>query len=101
MPSASFFDMIDAEIKGIDSTVAVASRSAYRRLSAGAISAASIMVTVWFPKMIRDGKELAGYLNIALTLFVVTTVGAVVLLAAARWVGVLTGKVPVRGERHP
>ena len=28
IPSASFFDMIDAEIKGIDSTVAVASRRA-------------------------------------------------------------------------
>ena len=28
MPSASFFDMIDEEISGIDSTVAVTSRSA-------------------------------------------------------------------------
>jgi len=28
IPSASFFDMIDDEISGIDSTVAVASRSA-------------------------------------------------------------------------
>ena len=28
IPSASFFDMIDADIKGMDSTVAVASRRA-------------------------------------------------------------------------
>ncbi len=36
MPSASFFDMIDDAIIGSDSTVAVTSRSAYSRLSAGA-----------------------------------------------------------------
>ena len=39
MPSASFFDMIDDAISGSDSTVAVTSRSAYSRLSAGAIRA--------------------------------------------------------------
>lgn len=48
-------------------------------------SAAAIMVTVRFPAMIRDGRVLAGSLNIALTLFVVTTVGVVVLWALARW----------------
>jgi carbon starvation protein len=48
-------------------------------------SAAAIMVTVRFPAMIRDGRVLAGSLNIALTLFVVTTVGIVVLWALARW----------------
>ena len=37
-PSASFFDMMLAEISGMLSTVAVASRRAYRRRSAGAIS---------------------------------------------------------------
>ena len=35
-PAASFFDRIDAMISGIDSTVPVASRIAYRRRSAGA-----------------------------------------------------------------
>ena len=35
MPSASFFDMIEDEISGIDSTVAVTSRSAYSLRSAG------------------------------------------------------------------
>ena len=38
-PSASFFDMMEDAISGIDSTVAVASRSAYSLPSAGAISA--------------------------------------------------------------
>ena len=38
-PAASFLERIDATISGIDSTVAVASRSAYRRRSAGASSA--------------------------------------------------------------
>gem|GEM_PF-3303767 len=41
IPSASFFDMIDDAISGSDSTVAVTSRSAYSRLSAGA------MLFVW------------------------------------------------------
>ena len=35
MPSASFFDMMEDEISGIDSTVAVTSRSAYSLRSAG------------------------------------------------------------------
>ena len=38
-PSASFLDRIEATISGIDSTVPVASRTAYRRRSAGARSA--------------------------------------------------------------
>ena len=42
-PSASFFDMMLAEIRGIDSTVAVTSRSAYSLRSAGAISAVGPM----------------------------------------------------------
>ena len=37
-PAANFFDRIDAVINGIDSTVAVTSRIAYRRPSAGARS---------------------------------------------------------------
>ena len=37
IPSASFFDMIEAAMRGIDSTVAVRSRSAYSLRSAGAM----------------------------------------------------------------
>ena len=36
-PSASFFDMIEATIRGRDGTVAVTSRRAYRHRSAGAM----------------------------------------------------------------
>ena len=43
-PAASFFDRIEATISGIDSTVAVASRSAYSRLSAGASPAVWPMI---------------------------------------------------------
>ncbi|MCS7271287.1 MAG: carbon starvation protein A, partial [Gemmataceae bacterium] len=52
-------------------------------------SAAALMITVRFPAMIRDGRAVAGYLNIILTVFVVTTVGWVVVWALARWLAVL------------
>ena len=45
MPSATFFDMIELAISGIDSTVAVMSRSAYSRRSAGAISSPAAAMT--------------------------------------------------------
>jgi carbon starvation protein len=61
-------------------------------------SAAAIMVTVRFPQMIEQGRALAGVLNIVLTVFVVTTVGTAVLMAIARWVGVLTGQIPIRSD---
>ena len=67
-------------------------------VTATTVSAGAIMVGVRFPQMIRDGKELAGALNIALTVFVMATVGAVLLWAAARWVGVLTGRIPTRPD---
>ena len=70
------------------------------------------LVTVRFPEMIRKGDALVeagqtaagnklivtGLLNIGLTVFVMCTVGAVVLWAAARWVGVASGMVPRRTE---
>lgn len=56
------------------------------------------LVTVRFPGMIQQGKATAGYLNIALTLFVMCTVGAVLLWAIARWIGVLGGMIPTRKE---
>jgi carbon starvation protein len=52
-------------------------------------SAAALMVTVRFPAMIREGRAVAGYLNIALTLFVMTTVGLLVLWALASWLAAL------------
>jgi len=43
-PAAIFFDKIDAVMSGIDSTVPVTSRIAYRRRSAGARSAVCPMI---------------------------------------------------------
>ncbi len=45
VPSAIFFDMIELTTSGIDSTVAVMSRNAYRRRSAGTISALAAVIT--------------------------------------------------------
>ena len=44
-PSAIFFDMIDEAMSGIDWTVDVMSRRAYKRLSAGARSAPAAAMT--------------------------------------------------------
>jgi carbon starvation protein len=68
------------------------------------------LVMFQFPAMIEQGREmiaagsekagqarvLTGYLNIALALFVMCTVGAVVLWAVARWIGVAAGMIPRR-----
>jgi carbon starvation protein len=40
-------------------------------------------------------------LNIALTVFVMTSVATLLLIAVARWIAVLSGKVPVRKETPP
>ena len=73
------------------------------------LTAATQLATVRFPLMIEQGRKmleggnpagsrvvLTGYLSIAMTVFVVASVGSLVLWSAARWVGVLTGRVPVR-----
>jgi carbon starvation protein len=65
------------------------------------MTAGTLLVTQRFPAMIQAGKTTAGYLNMGLTLFVMTTVGAVVLWAAARWVAVLGGMVPTRKDDPP
>ena len=62
------------------------------------MTAGTILVSDTFPKMIQSGNETAGYLNIGLTLFVMTSVLAVVLWSVVRWVAVLGGKVPVRTD---
>jgi carbon starvation protein len=59
------------------------------------------LMTGQFPAMIEQGKKLTGYLNIALTLFVMCTVGAVLFWSAARWVAVLGGLTPTRRDDGP
>ncbi|MFO0850270.1 MAG: carbon starvation CstA family protein [Gemmataceae bacterium] len=60
------------------------------------LTAGTILLTQRFPAMISAGKKTTGYLNIGLTLFVMCTVGAVVVLSAARWVAVLGGLTPAK-----
>jgi carbon starvation protein len=60
------------------------------------MTAAAEMVAFQFPAMIARGRVFTGWLNIGLTLFVVITVTTLLLLAAARWVAVLGGMIPVR-----
>lgn len=76
------------------------------------LSAGRILVTTRFPGMITKGNALiaegsvaagqkmvfTGYMNIALTLFVMSTVGAVLLWCVARWVAVFSGRVPVQRQ---
>jgi carbon starvation protein len=70
-------------------------------VSATTMTAAAEMVGVQFPAMIGRGLVVTGILNIALTLFVVVCVGALLLIAVSRWVLVLRGLVPVRPESEP
>jgi carbon starvation protein len=58
------------------------------------MSAGFIMVNYQFPEMIEKGNKLQGYLNIALTVFVMASVGALLLMAVSRWIAVLAGRAP-------
>jgi carbon starvation protein len=42
--------------------------------------------------------SVTGYLNVGLTIFVMTSVATLLLIAVSRWVGVITGMIPVRME---
>ncbi len=75
------------------------------------LSAGAILITERFPMMIDRGNKLieagktdagnklvwTGYLSSGLTLFVIGSVGALVLWAVARWIGVMLKLVPTRG----
>jgi hypothetical protein len=56
------------------------------------------MVFRQFPAMIRAGNAVTGYLNIVLAAFVVISVATLLLIAAARWVGVAMGAIAVRND---
>jgi hypothetical protein len=58
-------------------------------VTATTMTAGTEMVAYQFPALIRAGKEATGYLNIALTVFVMASVGSLLLLAVARWLTVL------------
>jgi carbon starvation protein len=60
------------------------------------LTAGAQMVGIQFPELIRAGQQWKGVINIVLTVFVVACVGALLLLAASRWIAVLLRWVPVR-----
>jgi hypothetical protein len=42
--------------------------------------------------MVRQGQTFRGYLNIGLTVFVITCVFVILVIAIQRWVAVLSGR---------
>jgi carbon starvation protein len=57
---------------------------------------AGVQMVGRFQQLIAAGQTLKGLLNLVLTLFVMSTIGLVLLLAVCRWLAVLTGLAPVR-----
>jgi carbon starvation protein len=69
------------------------------------LTAGSQLVTGQFPALVQAGAAagdhyliLKGTLSIAMTLFVIACVAALLLMAVSRWLAVLSGAVPVRAE---
>lgn len=52
-------------------------------------------ITGKFWVMVKSGSTVRGYLNISLTLFVMTCVGVILVIAIKRWLAVLSGRVAV------
>ncbi len=67
-------------------------------VTATTMTAGTYMVGVRFVAMIRNGQVLKGALNIALTVFVMACVGALLLLAVSRWLLVARGVVATRPD---
>ena len=79
-------------------------------VSSTTLSAGAILISERFPMMIDRGNKLieagkadagnkliwTGYFSSALTIFVLASVGSLVLWAIARWVGVLLKLIPTR-----
>jgi carbon starvation protein len=70
-------------------------------VTATTMTAGVEMCSRTFPGMIRQGQVWTGVLNLAMTIFVMTCVGTLLLMAVARWLAVLRGLVPVRPELPP
>ena len=75
------------------------------------LTAGTMMVSRQFPAMIQAGTrmiqagepggwslQLKGWMSLVLALIVMVSVALVLLLALARWLGIWTGKIPVRTE---
>jgi carbon starvation protein len=70
-------------------------------VSATTLTAGAEMVGGRFPAMISGGQVLKGVLNLALTLFVMACVAALLLMAVSRWFLVARGLIPTRREDRP
>ncbi len=70
-------------------------------VTATTLTAGTHLLMVRFPQEIAEGKVLSGRLSFALTAFVMLSTMTVVTWAAARWVGVVFGFLPVRRDRSP
>ena len=67
-------------------------------VTATTMSAAAVMVTRQFPARIQSGQVLTGTLSLIMTIFVVTCVMTLLLMAVSRWLAVLRGVIPVRED---
>jgi carbon starvation protein len=59
---------------------------------------AGVQMAQQFTTDIRKGRALSGGLNLSLTLFVMVSVGLILVMAASRWYAVLTGMIKTRPE---
>jgi carbon starvation protein len=57
-------------------------------VTATTMTAGYQMIRYQFPDLIKSGKEATGYLSIALTIFVMASVGSLLVMAVSRWLAV-------------
>src|SRR5439155_9335024 len=62
-------------------------------VTATTMTAAVEMVGTRFPTMIKQGQQVAGMMSLVMTVFVVSCVATLLLMAVARWIGVLHGAI--------
>jgi carbon starvation protein len=67
-------------------------------VTATTMTAGAEMIGIQFPALIQAGQVWKGAVNIALTVFVIVSVGLLLLMAASRWIAVLGGMVPVKAR---
>jgi carbon starvation protein len=67
-------------------------------VTATTLTAGKIMLGQFLEMMDRPGQKGTGLLNFGLTLFVIASVGTLLLMAVSRWAGVWMGAIPVRAE---
>jgi carbon starvation protein len=70
-------------------------------VTATTMTAAAQMVTIYFPGYIRQGQVLKGVLSMVMTIFVITCVLALLMLAVSRWLLVARGVIQPVPEEPP